>query len=115
MCLLRYELGFYIPENNIHYSHGRGNLKPYIREVICLNPYMVQSVRLLVATAAVICDVDGPNQRTTTTQKMCFTLEKSSAVRLKAVEDNAIHQILSTQRIGNLTSKSKWKLWAEIW
>jgi hypothetical protein len=27
---VRYELGFYIPEDDIHHSHRRDNLKSYI-------------------------------------------------------------------------------------
>jgi hypothetical protein len=33
---VRYELGFYIPEDGILLSHGRGNLKSHIMENILL-------------------------------------------------------------------------------
>jgi hypothetical protein len=30
VSLVRYELGFYIPEDGVFHSHSRGNLKSYI-------------------------------------------------------------------------------------
>jgi hypothetical protein len=45
---VKYELGFYIPEDDILHSHRRENLKSYMRN------FLLRSVRLLLVTANVI-------------------------------------------------------------
>jgi hypothetical protein len=39
VCSVRYELGFYIPEDDIPHSDFRGNLKPYVYERFCMLEY----------------------------------------------------------------------------
>jgi hypothetical protein len=54
MFPMRYELGFYIPEDGILHSDGRENLKSYIAIVIAVKISNLIFIRYEVLTAVVM-------------------------------------------------------------